>query len=406
MLSDLNEDKQSNYLKKRIIWVTFLVLDAQLHKTSQFEILGHLAKKGYNTTLIAIQSKSKFLKKKKQVSVMAIPLRNIPIITSFVYSILVFLFLPLYTIFSKPDFIITQPTIPITSFISTFPISRLKRIKILLDIRTVPVQTGFRGFLHDFLFSTSILAAKQFFDGITIITSSMKEELCRKYNLAPELIGVWSSGVSPSLFNPEIWVPYGLKIRDRLGLKRKFVVFYHGALSPNRGLVETVEAIKLIRRQYPEVVLFLLGSGPLVPVLKGLVEINNLTSNVIIHDRVDYEDVPKYISMIDVGIIPLPDMHYWRSQSPLKLLEYLAMEKVVVHSDIPAHRDIIGKETCGIYISNINPAEIAKSIIYALHNKGKLKNWGKIGRNIILDGYTWQNVASELESYMHLLNIN
>ncbi len=82
------------------------------------------------------------------------------------------------------------------------------------------------------------------------------------------------------------------------------------------------------------------------------------------------------------------------------------MEKVVVHSDIPAHRDIIGKETCGIYISNINPAEIAKSIIYALHNKGKLKNWGKIGRNIILDGYTWQNVASELESYMHLLNIN
>jgi glycosyltransferase involved in cell wall biosynthesis len=404
MKSTLKEDEQSPYLNKRIVWVTFLVLDAQLHKTSQFEILGNLAKKGYDTTLIAIQSKSKFLNKKKQVSVVAIPLRNIPIITSFVYGMLIFLFLPLYIIFSKPDFIITQPTIPITSFISTFPISRIKRIKILLDIRTVPVQTGLRGFLHDFLFTTSILVAKKFFDGITIITSSMKEEICRKYNLNPDLIGVWSSGVSPTLFNPETWIPHGLEIRARLGLISRFIVFYHGVLSPNRGLVETIEAIKLLRHEHPEVVLFLLGSGPLTPVLKELVEKDKLSSNVIIHDQVDYEDVPKYISMSDVGIIPLPDLHYWRSQSPLKLLEYLAMEKVVINSDIPAHRDIIGEEMCGIYIPLINSADIAKSIIYALQNKNKLKNWGKTGRGIIRKGYTWQIIASDLESYMQSLD--
>jgi glycosyltransferase involved in cell wall biosynthesis len=404
MKSTLKEDEQSPHLNKRIVWVTFLVLDAQLHKTSQFEILGNLAKRGYDTALIAIQSKSKFLNKKKQVSVVAIPLRNIPIITSFVYGMLIFLFLPLYIIFLNPDFIITQPTIPITSFISTFPISRIKRIKILMDIRTVPVQTGLRGFLHDFLFTTSILVAKKFFDGITIITSSMKEEICRKYNLNPDLIGVWSSGVSPTLFNPETWIPYGLEIRARLGLVSRFVVFYHGVLSPNRGLVETIEAIKLLRNEHPEVVLFLLGSGPLTPVLKELVEKDKLNSNVIIHDKVDYEDVPKYISMSDVGIIPLPDLHYWRSQSPLKLLEYLAMEKVVINSDIPAHRDIIGEETCGIYIPLINSAEIAKSIIYALQNKNKLKNWGKIGRSIILTGYTWQIIASDLESYMQSLD--
>jgi glycosyltransferase involved in cell wall biosynthesis len=404
MKSTLKEDEQSPHLNKRIVWVTFLVLDAQLHKTSQFEILGNLAKKGYDTALIAIQSKSKFLNKKKQVSVVAIPLRNIPIITSFVYGMLIFLFLPLYIIFLNPDFIITQPTIPITSFISTFPISRIKRIKILMDIRTVPVQTGLRGFLHDFLFTTSILVAKKFFDGITIITSSMKEEICRKYNLNPDLIGVWSSGVSPTLFNPETWIPYGLEIRARLGLVSRFVVFYHGVLSPNRGLVETIEAIKLLRNEHPEVVLFLLGSGPLTPVLKELVEKDKLNSNVIIHDQVDYEDVPKYISMSDVGIIPLPDLHYWRSQSPLKLLEYLAMEKVVINSDIPAHRDIIGEETCGIYIPLINSADIAKSIIYALQNKNKLKNWGKIGRSIIRKGYTWQIIASDLESYMQSLD--
>lgn len=380
--------------------MTFLVLDAQLHKTSQFEILDNLAKKGYDTTLIAIQSKSKFQNKKTQVSVIAVPLRNIPMITSFVYGLMVFLFLPLYIIYSKPNFVITQPTIPITSFLLTLPICRIRRIKLVLDIRTVPVQTGFRGFLHDFLFTTSILAAKRLFDGITIITSSMKEEICRKYDLDPNRLGVWSSGVSPSLFNPENWIPSGSELRAELKLDGKFVVFYHGALSPNRGLVETVEAIKLLRHEYQDVILFLLGSGPLMPILKELVEKDHLHSNVIIHNQVDYEDVPKYISMSDVSIIPLPDMHYWRSQSPLKLLEYLAMKKVVITSDIPAHRAIIGERPCGIYIPIVKPLEIANSIKYALENKGKLDGWGEIGRTIIKEGYTWQEIAGDLERYL------
>jgi glycosyltransferase involved in cell wall biosynthesis len=400
MLPNGKRTEPFNGLKKRILWVTFLVLDAQLHKTSQFEILENLANKGHNTTLIAIRSKSRFQNKKPKISVIAIPLRNIPIIASLLYGVLIFLLLPLYVIILKPDYVITQPTIPVTSFMSTLPISRIKRIKLILDIRTVPVQTGYRGFLHDFLFTTCILTAKKFFDGITIITSSMKAEICEKYHLNPKRLGVWSSGVSLSLFNPDNWISHGLKLRDRFGLKKRFVVFYHGALSPNRGLVETVEAIRLLRSIHPEVVLFLLGSGPLTPILKKLVEENNLFSNVIIHGPVDYEAVPKYISMSDVCIVPLPDMHYWRSQSPLKLLEYLSMKKVVIISNIPAHRAIIGKEPCGIYISTVKPTEIAKSIKYAIHNKDRLQNWGETGRPVIRNGYTWQKMASDLERYL------
>ena len=400
VLPNNEENKSSNFLKKKIVWVTFLVLDAQLHKTSQFEILGNLAKKGYITSLIAIRSKKKFENRKAQVSVTSIPLRNVPIITGFIYSMLIFFFLPLHIIFSNPDFVITQPTIPIASFIPTLPISRIKKTKLVLDIRTITVQAGFRGFIHDFLFTTSILAAKKLFNGITIITSSMKAEICQKYGLDPDKVGVWSSGVSPSLFKPEVWVSHGLEIKARLGLTKKFVVFYHGALSPNRGLLETVKAIQLIRRIHPEVVLFLLGSGPLASVLKDFIKKEALQSNVIIHDAVDYENVPKYISMSDVAIIPLPDMHYWRSQSPLKLMEYLAMKKVVIISDIPAHRTIIGEETCGIYLSSVKPIEIAKSIEYAMQNKYRLREWGEIGRVIIQNGYTWQKVANDLSDYL------
>jgi glycosyltransferase involved in cell wall biosynthesis len=383
----------------KILWVTFLVFDAQLHKTSQLEVLENLGKIGFKTKLMGVQSKSKFQHKMRFISIIPVPLRNKPLITSSIFSVLIFLLLPFYILFTKPDFVIIQPTIPITSFIPILPICRVTKTKVILDIRTIIVQSGVRASLHQVLFSSAILVAKKLFDGITIITDAMKKELCEKYSLDTNKVGVWSSGVSPSLFNSSNFQTSS-ELRDKLGLKEKFIVFYHGALSTDRGLVETVNAIKIVRQRHPEVSLFLLGSGSMVNTLRDLIEEEKLHNNVFIHNAVEYEDVPKFISMSDVAIIPLPDMHFWRSQSPLKLLEYLAMKKTVIISNLPAHRAVIGDKRCGIFLSSVTPDSIAESIIYAIQNKDKLPEWGKVGREIIQQGFTWQNVAADLGDYL------
>lgn len=393
--------KLVNLAGKKIVWVTFLILDTHLHKTSQLEILRNLAKRHHSTTLIAVRSKNVFQVGNSQVRIISIPLRYMPIISSFMFAIVIFFFLPFYMIISKPDFIITQPTIPILGFTTALPFSKFNRAKFILDVRTMPIETvGFRGYLQTCLFTSSVLMARKLFDGMTIITPQMKEEICRKFSLDPKLLGVWSSGVSTSLFNPENYVSARLGLREKLGLSKKFVVFYHGALFENRGLIEAIEATRIIRRTYPDVVLFLLGTGPIVPRLKELIQKEELWNNVVVHDRVDYEEVPKYIAMCDIGIVPLPDLSYWRFQSPLKLLEYLAMKKVVIVTDIPAHRSIIGEEKCGVYVSSATPVEIAKSVMYAYQNKEKLDEWAASGRKIIDRKYTWEKVAEDLENYL------
>jgi glycosyltransferase involved in cell wall biosynthesis len=78
----------------------------------------------------------------------------------------------------------------------------------------------------------------------------------------------------------------------------------------------------------------------------------------------------------------------------------MSMEKPVILSDIPAHRYVVGDEKCGIYIPEVNPQEIAKSIEYAYLNRDKLQAWGKVGRGIVEKDYTWQKVAVELEDYL------
>jgi len=396
-----NGDKPKHSGERKILWVSSIILDVHLHKTSQLEILKHLAKRGDNTTLIVMRSKNVFPNENSQVRIISVPLRYAPVVSSVIYVIMLSFFLPIYIVISKPDFIIIEPDFSVLGSISALPFSKFKRAKFILDIRSTPVETvGFRGFLQTFCFDASVLIARNFFDGITIITSRMKEEVCKRFSINPKLVGVWSSGVSVTSFKPENFVSESIELRRKLGLTNKFIVFYHGAFRPSGGLTETIEAMKIINHSYPDVVLFLLGTGSIVSNLKGISQKEELQDNVIVHDQVEYSEVPKYIAMCDVGIVPLPNHPYWRFQCPLKLLEYLAMEKVVIATDIPAHRSVIGEEKCGIYISSAEPEEIAKAIECAYSNRENLEEWGKGGREIIKEKYTWKKVARDLENYL------
>jgi glycosyltransferase involved in cell wall biosynthesis len=228
----------------------------------------------------------------------------------------------------------------------------------------------------------------------------MKKEVCDRFHIDPRFVGVWTSGVSTTLFDPEKYAMSGRALKRTLGLSDKFIVIYHGSLGPKRGVLEAADSIIELGGKYRNVLLFLLGSGPALPNLMRVVQERKIEDRVLVHEPVDYEDVPKYISMSDIGIVPLPDIPDWRNQSPLKLLEYLAMRKVVIVTDINAHREILGDSKCGIYVSSADAKQIAKAIEYAYDNKENLKDLGSGGRKIIVEKYDWKKVAKDFDSYL------
>ena len=394
------QKKPQNSIESKILWIEPVRLDVDLYKSSLIGILDHLTKRGHSVSLIAQRSKNLF-RTETSVRIVSIPLRIIPAISPGLFAVLIFFSLPYYIATFRPDFIIATPNVSVLGIIPGLFISKLRKIRIVMDIRTTIVETwGFREVLRKFWFSTSVLMAKKLFDGITIITPLMKKEVCNDFDLNPDKVGVWTSGVSDALFNPENPKFKKEDLRRNLGLTDKFVVFYHGVFTATRGLIETIAAIRILKDKYPHVVFFLLGTGPIVAELRALIDKEGLQDNVIIHKSVDQSEVPKFIGMCDVCIVPLPNHPYWKHQSPLKLLECLAMEKVVILTDISAHRAIVGEARCGLYIPSINPTEIAKAIEHAYINQENLKEWGKIGRKIIQDKYTWEKVAEDLENYL------
>src|SRR2546426_10799628 len=152
---------------------------------------------------------------------------------------------------------------------------------------------------------------------------------------APERIPVWRSGCTwceeePS---PAAW-PRELPQEFR----HRFVVLYHGTMTPGRGLFEAVEAIDVARGVAPDVVLVLLGTGSAVPDLRRLVRDRGLQDHVRILAPVSHTRVPEFIRAADVGLVPLLAIWEWEISSPLKLAEYLCLGLPVVLTEIQAHR--------------------------------------------------------------------
>lgn len=398
----MNKACTLNCGKVRTLWVSDTQpLDVFLHKASLLSIADQFAEDGNLVTLLASKSKKTPQSGASKTWLKLFPLRFSPIISPIIYALAVSLSLPLMILSSRPSYVVLEYDITALTALPTTLLSKLTKTKFVLDIRSIPVEaTGFRVLLHTLKFSASVLVAKKAFGGITILTPAMRDEVCHKYGLAPEKVGVWTSGVSQSLFNRQKCAAESAQLKTDLGLDGKFVVFYHGILTATRGLKETVQAIELLKDKYPDIVFFVLGSGPIASELKTLAKQLHLEANVFVHDSVEQASVPKFIGFCDAGIVPLPNHPYWNYQSPLKLLEYMSMEKPVILSDIPAHRYVVGEEKCGIYIPTVNPSEIAKSIEYAYLNRDQLPTWGKVGRGIVEKGYTWQKVAVELEDYL------
>lgn len=389
--------------EKKVLWWKPNLGDGSLHKMADLEILRKLTQRNYKIHLIVPATKDRMilLTNNSKVHITSVRMKYLPLILPLARSIMLSILLPFYIISFRPEFIIGEPDVSILSFFPTIILSKMRKIKLILDIRTVPVETfGFKGFLMKSLFVVSVLFAKRYFDGITTITSLMEREVCERFQLASKKRGVWTSGVSIELFSPSKYISAISDFRDKLGISSRFVVFYHGVFSATRGLQQSIEAMEIVKKAYPDIILFLLGSGPVASNLGQLIQEKELESTVIIHNPVDQSEVPRFISMCDVAIIPLPDNQFWRSQSPLKLFEYLAMEKVVILTKIPAHTAVIGDAKCGLFISSVDPVEIAEAIENAYLNRSNLRNWGRTGREIVSEKYTWEKVSIDLDNFL------
>jgi glycosyltransferase involved in cell wall biosynthesis len=187
------------------------------------------------------------------------------------------------------------------------------------------------------------------------------KEIAEKAKIAR--VYVWPPSVDEQLFDPRRYVRIRTTKRKTLNVASRFVFLYHGLVSSERGLDALLQAITLAVKQAPDIVLLILGRGDDEARLQLASHYYGLQGKVIFHEAVPYEYVPEFIAAADAGVVPLPLEQQWVNQTPIKLLEYLAMEKPVVISATAGHKWIIGDEDQAFFCGANKPEQIVRALL-------------------------------------------
>jgi len=255
-------------------------------------------------------------------------------------------------------------------------ILRRTRAVMLIPSRPVPaVGAEAVGRIEAIYFRLSLMLAKHLADAITAITPMEAEEFRRLGNMPREKMVVIPSPVSQIFFEHKPPLDGG-KTKRELGmdlLVNKKVILYHGEIDECRAVTEVLNEFTTAFGDRDEFVLLVLGAGSAKERIEMRIQQKEL-KNCVVMGPVPYTAVPEFIASCDLGLVILPDRPWWRYQCPTKLLEFLAMRKPVVASDLPGMRWAAGDSSLVTFTKTLKAGDLKAAITTALAT-------GRVARN-------------------------
>ncbi|MPM46242.1 GDP-mannose-dependent alpha-(1-6)-phosphatidylinositol monomannoside mannosyltransferase [bioreactor metagenome] len=121
-----------------------------------------------------------------------------------------------------------------------------------------------------------------------------------------------------------------------------------------------------------------------------------VADRVIFPGMIPYSQVPKYISAMDICIIPFKKGGVSENALPLKLFEYLACGKPVVSSELEGVKKAVGN-----LVMYAKDSDEYRLIFKKLFDDDSLRyNMGISGREFIEKNYDWKNICEKLENLL------
>jgi glycosyltransferase involved in cell wall biosynthesis len=183
-------------------------------------------------------------------------------------------------------------------------------------------------------------------------------------------------------FTKSILIPYGIdpkkfEVKPAIVNLPKPIILCPAALVPYKRVDLVIKAVAKL----PNSSLLVLGKGPLKEELLAL-GAKHLANRFLLTSS-SQEDIPKFYAAADVVTLP----SHAQENSPMVFLEALAAGKMVVTTDSPRNRWMLGDD--GIFTNPENTNEYADSLAQALKRKipTDSKNLQKFSWDTVLKQY-------------------
>lgn len=228
-------------------------------------------------------------------------------------------------------------------------------------------------------------------DAVTTICEGLREDIVAR-GINTSKVTVIPNAVDVNAFRSD--KPRNAELANQLGIGVARVIGFVGSFYAYEGLAFLVDAMPELVRQMPDLKLLLVGGGPEEENLRKLVTKLSLEGRVIFTGRVPNERVQSYYKLIDVLVYPRLPTRLTTLVTPLKPLEAMAQELLLVASDVGGHRELIRDHQTGILFRAGDANDLILHLTGLFDAPGSWPALRAAGRHFVESERTWvQSVA-------------
>jgi glycosyltransferase involved in cell wall biosynthesis len=201
------------------------------------------------------------------------------------------------------------------------------------------------------------------------------------------------NGVDTDIFSPREKDP---ALVQRFGLKDKTIILFVGHLLPFKGLPILINALAMIKN--PNIILMVVGTGPLEQEYRKLVAKNGLGERVFFAGyQSQQEDLPRFYNTCDFFVLPSVGAP---ESFGMVVVEAMASGKPAIVSSLPGPMQLIEHGKDGFVAPVGDPLALMEKIVFLSEEKEICLTMGLAARQKVLRLYSWDRAGDLLESVL------
>jgi len=190
--------------------------------------------------------------------------------------------------------------------------------------------------------------------------------------------------LDPSRFNND-------ELKKELGLAGKKIVMFLGTPRQHKGLEEAVEAVLMIDN--PDLILMIVGAR-----MDGRYEKKlqaSRSGRFFMTGFVPVKELPRYLMLSDVVIIPQRVTPDTVGQIPSKIFDAMSMARPIISTRVSNIPEILAD--CGIIVNPESPDELSSAIKQVIENPEEASQMGRRARERCNELYSLKTIREKLK---------